>query len=89
MTLKLPKGSNGVLVKNLYLSCEPGMTSRMTKTEESYAKSYTPGSLGYWPRIESTTVIIPPNHRPQVDRPTKKMKSNDEHALPTSSCVTH
>ncbi|PWA77315.1 transposase, mutator type [Artemisia annua] len=43
----------------------------------------------YWPRIESTTVIIPPNHRPQVDRPTKKMKSNDEHALPTSSCVTH
>ena len=34
--------------------------------------------------IDSTTVIIPPNHRPHVDRPTKKMKSDDEHAVPSS-----
>ena len=61
---------------------------------ETWARTYSfkingCSSRRYWPRIESTTVIVPPNHRPQVDRPTKKMKSNDEHALPTSSCVTH
>nr|ACN65116.1 2-alkenal reductase [Artemisia annua] len=44
MTLKLPAGSNGLLVKNLYLSCDPYMRSRMTKTEGSYVESFTPGS---------------------------------------------
>ncbi|KAJ0612567.1 putative oxidoreductase [Helianthus annuus] len=38
--LKLPEGSNGVLVKNLYLSCDPYMRSRMSKSQGSY----TPGS---------------------------------------------
>lgn len=44
-TLKLPKGSNGVLVKNLYLSCDPYMRGRMTKTEGSYVDSFIPGSV--------------------------------------------
>ena len=34
--------------------------------------------------IDSTTVIIPPNHRPHADRPTKKIKSDDEPAIPRS-----
>ncbi|PWA64347.1 2-alkenal reductase [Artemisia annua] len=45
INLKLPQGcSNGVLVKNLYLSCDPYMRMRMTKTEGSYVDSFTPGS---------------------------------------------
>lgn len=31
--LKVPEGSNAVLVKNLYLSCDPYMCSRMQKLE--------------------------------------------------------
>nr|GEV15013.1 hypothetical protein [Tanacetum cinerariifolium] len=38
-----------------------------------------------WPVIESTTVIVPPNHKPQVDRPPKKRKkSHDE--IASQSC---
>ncbi|GJX83058.1 NADP(+)-dependent 2-alkenal reductase-like protein, partial [Tanacetum coccineum] len=44
INLKLPEGSNGLLVKNLYLSCDPYMRGRMTKTEGSYVDSFTPGS---------------------------------------------
>nr|GEW69415.1 2-alkenal reductase (NADP(+)-dependent)-like [Tanacetum cinerariifolium] len=45
INLKLSEGSNGVLlVKNLYLSCDPYMRGRMTKSEGSYVDSYTPGS---------------------------------------------
>ncbi|PWA40766.1 transposase, mutator type [Artemisia annua] len=43
----------------------------------------------FWPIIESTSVIIPPIHKPQVDRPTKKKKSVDELAIPSCSCVMH
>lgn len=46
--LKLPDGdssSGAVLVKNLYLSCDPYMRSRMKKTEGSYVESFTPGSV--------------------------------------------
>ncbi|PSS35908.1 2-alkenal reductase [Actinidia chinensis var. chinensis] len=42
--LKVPEGSNAVLVKNLYLSCDPYMRSRMTKLEGSYVESFVPGS---------------------------------------------
>ncbi|CAK9181887.1 unnamed protein product [Ilex paraguariensis] len=42
--LKVPEGSNAVLVKNLYLSCDPFMRPRMKKMEGSYAESFTPGS---------------------------------------------
>ncbi|KAM4113590.1 hypothetical protein ACJW30_04G007100 [Castanea mollissima] len=31
LKLKLPEGSNGIVVKNLYLSCDPYMRNRMTR----------------------------------------------------------
>lgn len=44
ITLKLPHGSNGVFVKNLYLSCDPYMRNRMSKT--SYVDSlFTPAQV--------------------------------------------
>ncbi|KAK9928981.1 hypothetical protein M0R45_026092 [Rubus argutus] len=44
-TLKLPQGSTGVLVKNLYLSCDPYMRGRMTRRETaSYVDTFHPGS---------------------------------------------
>ncbi|KAF5942261.1 hypothetical protein HYC85_019903 [Camellia sinensis] len=48
--LQLPEGSkNAILVKNLYLSCDPSMRGRMRKVEDSYVESFTPGSpiIGY------------------------------------------
>lgn len=47
--LEIPQGSNGVLVKNLYLSCDPYMRMRMGKMEDGYVESFKPGSpiLGY------------------------------------------
>ncbi|KAM1173094.1 hypothetical protein ACFX19_026427 [Malus domestica] len=49
--LKLPEGSRGVLVKNLYLSCDPYIRNRMTKREPgaSFMDSLKPGSpiVGY------------------------------------------
>ncbi|KAM0969100.1 hypothetical protein ACFXTH_017379 [Malus domestica] len=44
--LKLPEGSKGVLVKNLYLSCDPYLRGRMTKREPgtSYIDSFNAGS---------------------------------------------
>ncbi|XP_031120866.1 2-alkenal reductase (NADP(+)-dependent)-like [Ipomoea triloba] len=51
LTLKLevPPGSKAVLVKNLYLSCDPYMRDRMSKPHDSYVPSFTPGSpiVGY------------------------------------------
>ncbi|XP_077229389.1 2-alkenal reductase (NADP(+)-dependent)-like [Tasmannia lanceolata] len=47
---KVPVGSRAVLVKNLYLSCDPYMRSRMSKPiSQSYSDSFTPGSviIGY------------------------------------------
>ncbi|KAI9092772.1 hypothetical protein K1719_027569 [Acacia pycnantha] len=45
INLKLPEGSNGVLVKNLYLSCDPYMRGRMSKPLfPSYIDSFEPGS---------------------------------------------
>ena len=43
--LKLPEGSKGVLVKNLYLSCDPYMRGRMNKNVASYAQPFNPGSV--------------------------------------------
>ncbi|XP_073013030.1 2-alkenal reductase (NADP(+)-dependent)-like [Typha latifolia] len=48
--LKVPEGSTAVLVKNLYLSCDPYMRGRMSKPiTKSYTDSFTPGSviIGY------------------------------------------
>jgi NADPH-dependent curcumin reductase CurA len=43
--LKVPLGSKAVLVKNLYLSCDPYMRNRMRPAAESYIGSYTLGSV--------------------------------------------
>ncbi|XP_073308957.1 2-alkenal reductase (NADP(+)-dependent)-like [Primulina huaijiensis] len=48
--LGVPDGcDNSVLVKNLYLSCDPYMRTRMRKMEGSYVESFVPGSpiMGY------------------------------------------
>ncbi|KAG6493759.1 hypothetical protein ZIOFF_048762 [Zingiber officinale] len=43
--LRVPEGSNAVLLKNLYLSCDPYMRMRMTKHEEaSYVDDFVPGA---------------------------------------------
>ncbi|KAH0725873.1 hypothetical protein KY290_001701 [Solanum tuberosum] len=42
--LNVPQGSNVVILKNLYLSCDPYMRGRMKKIEGSYIDSFTPGS---------------------------------------------
>ncbi|KAJ0444425.1 putative oxidoreductase [Helianthus annuus] len=44
--LKLPQGSNAVLVKNLYLSCDPYMRIRMTESESSSFEPFTLFTLG-------------------------------------------
>ncbi|KAF8388645.1 hypothetical protein HHK36_027322 [Tetracentron sinense] len=44
--LKVPQGSKAVLVKNLYLSCDPYMRSQMKKLDvPGYIPSFTPGSI--------------------------------------------
>ncbi|RWW76649.1 hypothetical protein BHE74_00015246 [Ensete ventricosum] len=44
--LRVPSGSTAVLVKNLYLSCDPYMRSRMTKHDEpSYVPDFVPGTV--------------------------------------------
>ncbi|THF98436.1 hypothetical protein TEA_029527 [Camellia sinensis var. sinensis] len=50
--LQLPEDSkNAILVKNLYLSCDPYMRGRMRKMEDSYVESFTPGSAVSIPAI--------------------------------------
>ncbi|TMW81710.1 hypothetical protein EJD97_008249, partial [Solanum chilense] len=41
--LNVLEGSNVVVLKNLYLSCDPYMRNRMSKLEGSYIQSFTPG----------------------------------------------
>ncbi|KAL8121863.1 2-alkenal reductase (NADP(+)-dependent)-like [Apium graveolens] len=43
MSLKVPHGSHGIVVKNLYLSCDPFMRSRMTNSESNFVEAFTPG----------------------------------------------
>lgn len=50
--LKVPAGSNAVLLKNLYLSCDPYMRGKMSKpVVKSYTDAFTPGSVSPvpWP----------------------------------------
>lgn len=42
INLYVAESSNGVLVKNLYLSCDPYMRLRMTRTQGRYVESFTP-----------------------------------------------
>ncbi|KAJ0035769.1 hypothetical protein Pint_26292 [Pistacia integerrima] len=44
LSLKVEPGSNAVVVKNLYLSCDPFMGSRMKKFENPDFNSFIPGS---------------------------------------------
>lgn len=45
---KLPPGSTALLLKNLFLSCDPYMRSRMSKpVATSYRASYEPGSVPF------------------------------------------
>ncbi|KAK9087851.1 hypothetical protein Syun_030245 [Stephania yunnanensis] len=43
--VKAPKGSKSVLVKNLYLSCDPYMRGRMRENYGSYIHPFVPGSV--------------------------------------------
>ncbi|XP_057514852.1 2-alkenal reductase (NADP(+)-dependent)-like [Actinidia eriantha] len=43
--LKVAEGSEAVLVKNLYLSCDPSMRGRMKISVGSYAESFKPGQI--------------------------------------------
>lgn len=45
--LEAPKGSNAVLVKNLYLSCDPYMRGRMRDFHRSYIPPFSPGSVRF------------------------------------------
>ncbi|XP_042517400.1 2-alkenal reductase (NADP(+)-dependent)-like [Macadamia integrifolia] len=50
ISLKAPEGSEAIVVKNLYLSCDPYMRSCLGKPDKfSYAPSFTPGTpiIGY------------------------------------------
>ncbi|XP_022641619.1 NADPH-dependent oxidoreductase 2-alkenal reductase [Vigna radiata var. radiata] len=44
ITLKVPEGSSDVLLKNLYLSCDPYMRVLMSKIDHEGFGCYTPGS---------------------------------------------
>lgn len=59
--LKLPDqaGSDGVLVKNLYLSCDPSQRSRMTKYEPStHFVSFQPGLVSLYVLTISFTLFV-------------------------------
>ena len=45
LELGVPEGIKGVLVKNLYLSCDPYMRGRMRENYDSYIPPFTPGSV--------------------------------------------
>lgn len=57
--LNVPEGSNVVILKNLYLSCDPYMRGRMKKQEGSYIDSFTPGSVSVFNyNIVIVTIIL-------------------------------
>lgn len=43
--LKAPSGSDSILLKNLYLSCDPYMRLRMRAVEGSYVDAFKPGEV--------------------------------------------
>ena len=45
ISLKVEQGSNAVIIKNLYLSCDPYMRNRMTPTDDPNFPTYLPGSV--------------------------------------------
>ena len=45
--LKVPEGSNAVLLKNLYLSCDPYTRILMQQAVPNGLSNYTPGSVSF------------------------------------------
>ena len=60
ITLKLPQGSSDVvLVKNLYLSCDPYMRNLMNSPENCfYRRNYSPQSVSQFIFLGQTLFII-------------------------------
>jgi hypothetical protein len=53
--LRVPEGTAGspaVLVKNLYLSCDPYMRGRMRDNHNSYIPPFKPGSVRFSPNLQ-------------------------------------
>ncbi|KAM0925957.1 hypothetical protein ACQ4PT_003830 [Festuca glaucescens] len=52
--LRVPEGAAGpaVLVKNLYLSCDPYMRGRMRDNHNSYIPPFKPGSVRFFPNVQ-------------------------------------
>jgi NADPH-dependent curcumin reductase CurA len=52
--LRVPDGAAGpaVLVKNLYLSCDPYMRGRMRDNHNSYIPPFKPGSVSFSPNLQ-------------------------------------
>lgn len=48
MKMEAPKGSGAMLVKNLYLSCDPYMRGRMRNFHGSYIPPFVPGSVMFF-----------------------------------------
>ena len=49
--LEIPNGSKAILLKNLYLSCDPVMRIYMNRAEDSIFTSYTPSSVSLYLRV--------------------------------------
>jgi NADPH-dependent curcumin reductase CurA len=60
ITLKIPEGSNDVvLLKNLYLSCDPYMRTLMSNPKHSFnPRAYTPQSVSQYTFLGYTLFII-------------------------------
>lgn len=50
--LHVPQGSGAVLVKNLYLSCDPYMRGRMREYYQSYIPPFVPGLVSFGLRLK-------------------------------------
>lgn len=59
--LKAPEGSGAILVKNLYLSCDPYMRGRMSNNiDGSYVAGFVPGSVNSSPLPLRPSVFLSP-----------------------------
>lgn len=59
--LKIPTGSTNVVVKNLYLSCDPFMRIRMGKPDPStaaLAQAYNPGEVTQQECLVSSQIYV-------------------------------
>ena len=59
IVLQVPEEAKGaVLVKNLYLSCDPYMRNRMREYYESYIPPFQPGSVHFSITSSSFLLIV-------------------------------